>query len=186
MKGSRIFIPRQLCTDILGKIHEGLMGIVKCCHWAQESVWWANITTEITSVVEDCEQCLNQRSQHEEPLQPTTLPGRLWSLIGMDIFELTNVHYLVVQDYFSRFLVVMKLDRLSSEAEILRSKKMDPNLGLLACRAIASESGFSPVEIMFGWKLRITLPQASSSQQPHWDTHSFRQFRTCDLCIKER
>ncbi|KAJ8870183.1 hypothetical protein PR048_029197 [Dryococelus australis] len=121
----------------------------------------------------------------------------------MDIYELTNVRYLVVQNYFLRFLEVMKLDRLSSEAVILRVKnifgchgipetvstdggaqftaensvkEMDLNLGLLAYRATPLESCFSPAELVLGWILHTTLPQASSSLQ----------FRTCDLHIKER
>ncbi|KAJ8869625.1 hypothetical protein PR048_028618 [Dryococelus australis] len=64
----------QLRTDILGKIHEGHMGIVKCRRRAQESVWWL-ITTEIKILVENCKQCLEQSIQHAESLQPNTLPG---------------------------------------------------------------------------------------------------------------
>ncbi|KAJ8889285.1 hypothetical protein PR048_008783 [Dryococelus australis] len=101
VKGSCMFIPNYVQTYL-------------------ESVWWPNYITEVKRLVKNCRQCLEQRTQRAEPLQQTTLPGRLWLLIGMDIFELTSMHYLVVQDYFSRFLEVMKLDRLSSEVVILR------------------------------------------------------------------
>ncbi|KAJ8890212.1 hypothetical protein PR048_009720 [Dryococelus australis] len=111
MTGSHIFIPRQLCTDILSKIYKGF--IVKCHRRAQGTVLWPN-----------CKQCLEERSQHGEPLQPTTLPGRPRTLVRMDIFELINVHYLVVQDSLSRFLQVMKLGHLMLEAVISRVKNI--------------------------------------------------------------
>ncbi|KAJ8890193.1 hypothetical protein PR048_009700 [Dryococelus australis] len=41
----------------------GHMGIVKCRRQAQDSALWPNITTEIKRVVEDCQQCLEQRTQ---------------------------------------------------------------------------------------------------------------------------
>ncbi|KAJ8889957.1 hypothetical protein PR048_009462 [Dryococelus australis] len=66
-------------------------------------------------------------------------------------------------------------------AQRILSKEMDPNLG-----ATLLESSFSPAELLYGWKLRTTLPQASCSLQPHWNPLSLQQFRTCNLHIKER
>lgn len=249
MYGARIFIPKVLRSEMLSRIHQGHMGIVKCRRRVKESVWWPNITRDVKALVDNCTQCVQQRQQHAEPLMPTPLPERPWSLVGVDIMELRGTHYLVVQDYYSRYLEVVRLDRLTSEVVITRlqnifarhgvpetvrsdggtqftswefqefsktygfvhitsspkypqsngeaesavgvakkilSKTSDPNLGLLAYRATPLESGFSPAELLFGRKLRTTLPVIATSLEPQWNPDMLRSVRHRDGILKER
>jgi hypothetical protein len=59
-----------------------------------------------------------------EPLKPSTLPGSPWSRLGADIFEFKKKHYLLVVDYYSRYIEVRRLKSLSSLTTIEKLKSI--------------------------------------------------------------
>ena len=59
--------------------------------------------------------------QRREPLLPTTLPEFPWQVVAMDLFEINQVQYLLVVNYFSRYPEVYKL---TSSSIILLLKAM--------------------------------------------------------------
>ena len=109
LKGSRIVIPKSLQKDILERLHSGHMGMTKCRQRAKSSVWWPGIRKCIDEVVRNCGKCSKVRIQHPEPLLPTTLPTRPWMKVGTDLFEWEKNEYLLVVDYYSKFIEVAKL-----------------------------------------------------------------------------
>ena len=56
-----------------------------------------------------CRKCLNQR---REPLIPTALPELPWQRVGT---EFRGHSYLLVVDYYSRFIEIARLNRTTSE-----------------------------------------------------------------------
>ena len=66
-----------------------------------------------------CRKCTKQRS---EPLIPTALPELPWQRVGTDLFEFKGKSYVLVVDYYSRFIEVARLNRTTSEEVILRTK----------------------------------------------------------------
>ncbi|KAJ8889705.1 hypothetical protein PR048_009206 [Dryococelus australis] len=62
------------------------------------------------------------------------------------------------------------------------SKSTDPNL----CLIDPLESGFLPAELLFGRKLRTTLPHSGASLQPQWNPDSLKEFRDKDHHIRDR
>ncbi|KAJ8891974.1 hypothetical protein PR048_004539 [Dryococelus australis] len=119
--------------------------------------------------------------------------------------ELKQKQCLVIQDYYSRFLEVVTLDKTTSRAVIVRmknifarhgtpkmvrtdsngeakkavdivkrilSKSEDANLGLLSYRCRPLESGLSPAELLFGRKLRNTLPMILPQLRPIRDNEA--------------
>ncbi|KAJ8884500.1 hypothetical protein PR048_016357 [Dryococelus australis] len=120
-------------------------------------------------MVENCQKCIEHRTQKAETLKLSYLLGRPWEVLGIDIMELKQKQYLVIQDYYSRFLEVVTLDKTTSKAVIVKmknifarhgipqmsngeaekavdiakrilSKSEDPNLGLLSYRCTPLES----------------------------------------------
>ena len=95
------------------------MGVAKCRERAAQSVWWPRIGKDIKSRVASCRHCLEkQPSQASEPLLPSALPDRPFQKVGIDICEFRNKHYLVQEDYYSRYIDVTYLPSLTSATVI--------------------------------------------------------------------
>ena len=107
----RIVIPSSLQQEMLDKIHnDGHLSISKCRERVKMSIWWPTISSELNSWIEKCTFCqVNRRRQHAEPLKPTTLPERPWCKIGIDLCEFQGNKYLIIVDYYSRWIEMPKL-----------------------------------------------------------------------------
>ena len=49
-----IIVPRSLQQETLNRIHEGHQGIERCRMRTKTSVWWPGISSQITTLVENC------------------------------------------------------------------------------------------------------------------------------------
>lgn len=76
LKGTRLVIPSAMRNDVLAKLHEGHLGIVKCKARAHESVWWPGLGQQVNDMVLRCRTCIQERHNPKEPLQPTECPQR--------------------------------------------------------------------------------------------------------------
>ena len=111
---SRIVVPPSLRAETLQRIHEGHQGIEKCRMRARSSVWWPDISTQITLAVQECPICAKEAFNGSEPWMTTPLPEYPWQIVGTDLFELKNDHYMLIVDYFSRYPEVIKLTSTTS------------------------------------------------------------------------
>ena len=109
LRGSRIVIPFELRQEILHKLHNGHQGIVKCRLRAKESVWWPGISDDINTFIHNCDTCCRDFPITTQPLIPTKLPERPWEKVASDLFELKGTPYIIVVDYFSRYIEILKL-----------------------------------------------------------------------------
>nr|XP_058955069.1 uncharacterized protein K02A2.6-like [Pocillopora verrucosa] len=94
LKGTRIVIPLSMRLEILDKIHEGHQGIVKC-----------------------------REDNKPEPLIATPLPDRPWQIVATDLFQMKGVDYLIVIDYYSRYVEVAAMTKTTKSSEIIRALK---------------------------------------------------------------
>jgi len=123
LKVSRIIIPSSICLEILDKIHEGHQGITKCHKQAKNSVWWPGLSRETQDLVQQCRVCALQRDNKPEPLITIPLPDRPWQIIVTDLFKLKGVDYLIVIDYFSRYMEVAAMQKTIKSSEVIRALK---------------------------------------------------------------
>ena len=123
LKASRIVIPSSTRLEILDKIHEGHQGITKCREGAKNSVWWPGLSREIQDLVQQCRVCALQRENKPEPLITTPLPDRPWQVVATDLFELKGVEYLIVIDYFARYVEVAAMQTTTKSSEVIRALK---------------------------------------------------------------
>ena len=123
LKASRIVIPSSMRLEILHKIHEGHQGIAKCRERAKNSVWWPGHSREIQDLVQQCRVCALQSENKPEPLITTPLPDRPWQVVATDLFELKGVDYLIVIDYFSRYVEVAAMQTTTKSSEVIRALK---------------------------------------------------------------
>ncbi|CAB1347458.1 unnamed protein product [Coregonus sp. 'balchen'] len=84
------------------------MGITKCRLRAQQSVWWLGLSTQIAKLVAQCKVCAKCQPCHPEPMMATELPKWPWQKVGADMFYWKNDTYLLVVDYYSRFIEIAK------------------------------------------------------------------------------
>ncbi|XP_042345404.1 uncharacterized protein K02A2.6-like [Plectropomus leopardus] len=123
--GDRIVVPHSMRGDILHCLHDGHQGITKCRERARTSVWWPGLESEIQELVTKCPECMQTRpTQRKEPLMTTPLPQRPWQKIGADICEYAKKNYLIVIDYFSRYLEIAHLPDMTSGTTCARLKNI--------------------------------------------------------------
>jgi hypothetical protein len=114
LKNSRIVIPTAMRVDILDKIHAAHQGISKCRERAKNSVWWPGLSKELEDLVRSCPVCNKEQVNRAEPLITTPLPERPWQKVAVDLCEHQGDKYLVVVDYFSRYIEVEKMGKTTS------------------------------------------------------------------------
>ena len=72
-----------------------------------------------------CSTCLNNRNkQSKEKLIPHDIPDYPWLKVATDLFELNDKDYVIVIDYYSKFVEVTRLYNILSRSVIKAMKKM--------------------------------------------------------------
>ena len=130
MRGSRVVIPSTLRKDMLAKLHEGHQGLTKCRERAKHSMWWPGLSSQLEGVVKSCLECLKHTTPGPEPLQPSSLPRLPWQKVGTDLFVWNTSTYLLVVDYFSRWIEIARLSKLTSEEVILHTSSVFARHGI--------------------------------------------------------
>ena len=124
LRGSRIVIPAGMQKEILQKIHHGHLGIGKCRARAKSSVWWPGISQEIKNVVSSCQECEEKKpTQTKEPMVNRELPERAFQEVASDLFEFKKQHYLVLFDYYSRYIEISNLRQNTTSGAVINSLK---------------------------------------------------------------
>ena len=102
-------IPSDLREDTPQRLHEGHQGMVKCRLQARDFVWWPGISSDINNFIHQCDTCCENFQITTEPMIPTELLKRPWEKVASDLFELKGIPYIVVVDYFSRYIEILNL-----------------------------------------------------------------------------
>ena len=117
-KGARLVIPYTLRSKVLEQIHEGHLGIEKCMLKVRDSVFWPGISNDIRETVEKCGIC-QASSKASKPIgNVSDVPPHTWHTLGTDLFYWNKIDYLVIGDYFSKYLIVRRLPNRSTHAVI--------------------------------------------------------------------
>ena len=104
---------------MLELMHGTHLGIVKCKQGTREALYWPGMSVQIEEKVKDCSLCHNYApTLPKEPLIPSPVPDLPWATAASDIFAFEGGHYLVLVDYFSKYIEVTKLKYLTSQETI--------------------------------------------------------------------
>ena len=86
----------------------------------RQSLVWAGMSNEIKELVSNCKTCLKyQSAQSKEPLLPYVVPAFPWQRIAADLFQLGKDQYLLVIDYFSKYVELARLEDSTSSQEVI-------------------------------------------------------------------
>lgn len=116
--GQRIVVPACLRAQVLEQLHVGHQGITKCRQRAKQSVWWPGLSTQLSEYVRSCAICAQNQTLHAEPLIPNKLPTLPWQKVAADFFDFKSKTYLLVVDYYSRFIELALLSTMRSSETI--------------------------------------------------------------------
>ena len=83
--------------------------------------------------MKNCQKCIENTNDHAEPLLPTEFPKRPCQKIASDLFELNGQMYLLVIDYFSRYIEIAKLFNRRSQSVINHLKSIFARHGIREC-----------------------------------------------------
>ena len=130
LKGCQLFIPLPLRGEMLGWIHSGHQGITKCRARARQAVWWPGMSREIEELVRNCTTCAKKCQPRAEPMKPSSLPEYPWQKVATDLMQYMNSMYLLVIDYYSRYMEVAKLSATTSKTVINHLKSIFSRHGI--------------------------------------------------------
>ena len=103
-----------------------IWGIEKCMLKARDSVFWPGISNDICETVEKCGIC-QASSRAAKPVgNVSDVPPHAWHTLGTDLF-----YYLVIGDYFSKYLIVRRLPNSSTHMVIKELGLVFTELGRL-------------------------------------------------------
>ena len=129
LHGNRLVIPQTMRSEMLGRIHQGHQGIVKCRALARSCIWWPGMSKDIGLLVEGC-SFEKIRQVPPQPLIPTPTPDYAWQQVASDLFEYLGEHYLLVVDYYSRRIEISHLKSLTSSSVINSFKAIFARMGI--------------------------------------------------------
>ena len=119
MKNSKVLIPETLRQKYLMQIHQGHQGIKACRSRAREFVFWVDINNDLKELVEKCDICQSQQNSTAIVQKYVSeIPPHPWHTLGSDLFYFQRIDFLVVVDYFSKYLIVRKIPNSTSSAVI--------------------------------------------------------------------
>ncbi len=140
LRGTRIVVPTSMRSDMLERIHEGHLGIVKCRRRGREHFYWPSMNNDIEKLVSRCAVCQKYRyQQQKEPLKQHQETLEPWAKVGMDLFSLNGKDYMVVIDYMSNFPEVALLSGTSAKQVITHTKAIFARHGIP--KVVISDNG---------------------------------------------
>ncbi|XP_055381628.1 uncharacterized protein K02A2.6-like [Condylostylus longicornis] len=106
----RIFVPKSLRDDVLYQLHLPHLGVEKTKSRARSIVYWPTMNLEIEELIHKCNICEKYKySEPREPLINHDIPEMPFSKIGLDIMELNAKSFLIIGDYYSKYLDIIPL-----------------------------------------------------------------------------
>ena len=119
-KNRKIIIPRSLQDKYLERIHSVHQGIEKYLEKAREFIYWNGYVNDIKKTVEKCSLCQETRKirNSDKFKYVSSVPPHPWHTLGSDIFYWKRRDFLVIVDYFSKFLIIGRIPNSTTEAVI--------------------------------------------------------------------
>ena len=85
---------------------------------ARDSVFWPKISNDIRETVEKCGICQASSKAAKLIGNVSDVPPHAWHTLGTDLFYCNKFDYLVIGDYFSKYLIIRRLPNSSTHTVI--------------------------------------------------------------------
>lgn len=120
----KIVIPESMREYVINLSHEGHQGMNSTMRLAQSTVYWPNMKNDIEKFVNNCHTCLTyRRSNSKEPIIHHEYKYLPWNKVGIDLFDVDNKKYLIVVDYYSKYVELALLNSGSNALTVITHLK---------------------------------------------------------------
>ena len=146
--GERPLIPLSLRDEVLDHLHGSHSGSTTMLSRAAQSVFWPNMTQEVTATRAHCTPCTRAApSNPSMPPSPPVQPDFPFSHVCMDFFEVNGQTYLAMVDRYTAWLSVFCLAKDNSSNVIAALRQYFTRWGV--CKQLTSDgaSVFTSVAI---------------------------------------
>eukprot|EP00095_Tigriopus_kingsejongensis_P009595 maker-scaffold1055_size66517-snap-gene-0.8 protein:Tk09595 transcript:maker-scaffold1055_size66517-snap-gene-0.8-mRNA-1 annotation:"PREDICTED: uncharacterized protein K02A2.6-like" len=118
LDGRRIVVPRPGREELLLALHSAHVGKAKMYENAKSLYYWPRMRDDVNRTVSLCDVC--GRDADSLPMEPliTSTASMPMEAVGLDLFELDGVHWLVMIDRFSGYPFLRRLGALHTGAVI--------------------------------------------------------------------
>lgn len=181
-----VVVPNILRRKILDCLHYNHMGTEKTKNRAREIVYWPGMNKDIEEKIKNCKACLKfQNNNQKETLMQSEVPTQAWVNVAVDLFYIQNNAYILITDYFSKYVDVIELKDESSLSTIKALKNSFGRWGIP--ELIRSDNGpqFSAREFKIfsnEWNFKHVT---SSPRYPRSNGMVERQVQTVKRTIKK-
>lgn len=121
VREERTVLPESLRETALKIAHRGHPGEVMMKRILRERTWWPGLDRDVQNYLKKCVGCtVTAKEDRPEPIARKELPSRAWQDIAIDFLEVPEckVTFLVVVDYYSRYLMVRAMTKTTADATI--------------------------------------------------------------------
>ena len=130
-KDHQLVIPTAMRRDMLNLIHESHLGIEKCKSRARAILFWPGMSNDIYEKVSKCATCATYKMKNQkEPMIAHHIPDRPWQKLETDQCEHKGKNYLVVVDYYSKFIETALLPNKTAGTVITHLKSIFARHGI--------------------------------------------------------
>uniref|UniRef100_A0A3P8RZR4 Gypsy retrotransposon integrase-like protein 1 n=1 Tax=Amphiprion percula TaxID=161767 RepID=A0A3P8RZR4_AMPPE len=185
MKSERLVIPIKMQEEMLNRVHDGHQGMTKCIARAQQSIWWPGLTKQIKLKVDNCIVCAQEVHNAPEPLMTTQTPNRPWQRVAADLFQWNRAMYLLVIDYFSRYIEVANLASTTAVPVINRMKAIFARHGVPETLVTDNGPQFSAAEFAAFARDYDFIHVTTSPHYPQSNGEAERAVRTVKSLLKK-
>lgn len=181
MRGTKLVIPTSLRQRMCQLAHEGHPGQSMMKRRLRERCWWPGIDQDAVKFCENCEGCrLVQIPDPPEPMVRRQLPDRPWVDIAIDFLGPvpTGEYVLVVIDYYSRFMELEIMGKITAQETIKRLKRIFRTWGLPRTITLDNAKQFISTEFEQFCKLNGVYLNHTSPYWPQANGEVERQNRS--------
>lgn len=182
----RIIVPTSLRRQLLQRIHStGHFGINRTSARIKSLLFWPNMDAEIFEVVSKCSTCEKyQHANKKEPMLPHDVPKTAFEKIGCDFAGFGGKSYLVLKDYFSKWIEVYETRGKTAECVVSVWTRLFATMGFPKT-IIADNQPFSSQKCkMFAKEFQIEIVN-SSPLYPQSNGMSERAVQTAKSILRK-